>query len=251
MPIGRCAAIAAAALCAAQAQPSAAQDEWEFSLTPYLWIVGVEGNVGARPGRPPVNVDAEFDSIFDKLEGGFLGKAEARRGRFGAVVDLDYLSISGGDEIRVGDRIALSGEVELSTFDATIAGYYRAHQGERVTVDLFGGARLTSVEVDVTASLNDFDFSGDVSQDWWDPIVGMRLSGPIGGRFGLTGYADYGGFGVASDAVWQVYGALDYRLTRSIAMALGYRVYGVDFEDDPLDYDIRAGGPVIAARFSF
>lgn len=241
-----------AALLGALAATAPAAADWEFSITPYLWLPGLKGDVIAFPGRPPVGVDADFGDLFDRLTGAFMMKAEISNGRFSLLGDIDYLGIERAEQLVVQGVPLAGAAMDASTLDGTLALGYRVHDGERLDLDLVGGARYTSVEIDITAQLGPRAFSGGQDEQWVDPIIGLRGIYDIGGRSSVTFYGDVGGFGVSSDSVWQAYVGYNYRLTRMITASVGYRHYTVDFDGgDNFLYAVELGGPLVGLRFGF
>jgi hypothetical protein len=79
-----------------RAQETAATngDGWSFALTPYIWFASLKGEVATISGLPAVSVDAGFDDIIENADFAFIVAGEARRGRFGIIIDLNYLSLS-------------------------------------------------------------------------------------------------------------------------------------------------------------
>jgi len=89
----------------AAAVPAFADDqEWQFSVTPYLWLPTIEGNAGyqAPPsgGGDPVFSVGPTDSL-DLLNFGTLVGGTARKGNFSISSDLVYLSMSGESDGRL------------------------------------------------------------------------------------------------------------------------------------------------------
>jgi hypothetical protein len=80
------------------------------------------------------------------------------------------------------------------------------------------------------------------SKSWVDPFVGLR------GRLNLTdkvyfaARADVGGFGVASDITWNLFGALGYQLSERWSTELGWRHYSVDYQDGGFIFDAEMSG---------
>ncbi len=86
-----------------------------------------------------------------------------------------------------------------------------------------------------------------------DAIVGLRGHATFGDRFGVTGLADVGGFGIGSgaDLTWQVQGTLDYAFTERIIGRLGYRYMSIDYSDSDLAMDVNIYGPLIGLTWTF
>jgi hypothetical protein len=69
---------------------------WRLSISPYLWLAGMDGT-GGLAGRG-VEVHQSFGDILRHLKVGAMALSEVRRKRVGLIVDLLY--------IRVGDQQA-------------------------------------------------------------------------------------------------------------------------------------------------
>jgi hypothetical protein len=245
-------AAAAAILTAALASPALAQDDggWEVSVTPYLWLPSISGS-GQTGAGTPIDVETEFDEVFDSLSGAFVGKAEARYDRFGGLVDFQYLKVSGDSALVINNVPRLASEIEVESMGGTAALYYRAYASETVTFDLLAGVRYNAVDVEFDLARAGFPgVSRDLSVDLWDPIVGARATARVAERWSLTGYGDVGGGG-DSDAVWQVIGTVNYHASEHWLLHGGYRYYAVDVGDQGHELELRMHGPVLAATYRF
>ncbi len=84
------------------------------------------------------------------------------------------------------------------------------------------------------------------TQDWWDAIVGTRLTPPLGKHFSLNVRGDIGGFGLASDLTWQAFPYLNWQFTKWGSIQLGYRWIYADYETgsgrDRFQYDALSAG---------
>ena len=58
----------------------AADDGWEFTLSPYAWAAGLNGSVGI--GNVVSEVDLSFGDILENLDIGAMLHFEARKGRW-------------------------------------------------------------------------------------------------------------------------------------------------------------------------
>src|SRR3954453_21168285 len=66
-------------------------DEWHFAVTPYAWIVGLDGDVGVR--RLQSSVDLKPWEIVKHLQFGFMANARARKGPYGLGLDGIYAKL--------------------------------------------------------------------------------------------------------------------------------------------------------------
>jgi hypothetical protein len=67
--------------------PAPAGSEWTFTIAPYLWAAGLQGDIGLF-GRQPVHVDMSFGDIFDNLRFGGMVVGEAHNGTWDSSVTL-------------------------------------------------------------------------------------------------------------------------------------------------------------------
>lgn len=234
------------------------QDTWVFSIAPYLWAAGLQGDVGLF-GRQPVDIDMSFGDIFDNLRFGGMVVGEAHNGTWGILTDVVYVKIEVGETVErtvATVPIALTGNVQTSSFTGTIMGQYRLVAEPSATLDLMAGARIWSVDNDISLSLAAggpplLEFSGSDGDTWVDPMVGIKGRIDINPSWYLTGWGMVGGFDVGSEFSWDVLGAVGHQLTDRLSIVGGYRALGVDYQDDGFVYDIVQHGPVFGAVYRF
>jgi hypothetical protein len=238
--------LAALPLSRAEAEPYATG-----GVTPYIWIAGAKGEVHGKPGSPSVDVAASFDNLTDHLESGLMLEGDLRVGRVGGFVDLDIVKFSNARDVEVNQFVSAASDVDLRVVGGTVALFYHFGDSDLLAVDAVAGARITSTRMEARLQINNLPVGAKHNQQWWDPIIGVRTTVQLTDRIGLVAYGDYGGFGVNSDAVWQVYGAASFAFNNTFSISAGYRYYVVDFHKDELDYNVTTAGPLIGARFQF
>jgi hypothetical protein len=231
-------------------QPAEPEDEWVFTVAPYIWAAGLNGDV-AQFGLPEVDVDVSFGDILDHFDIGLMGAAEARYGRFSLATDLLWVKLSDNKGTPHG-ILADSVDATAETLMLTGAGAYSLIFEEGGNLDILAGARLWSITTDLDFKGGLLDgVSGSDSSTWVDPIVGLKGRFDIGSDFYLTGWGIVGGFGVSSEFMWDAMGALGYQFSDGFSMIAGYRGVGVDYHNDGFVYDIVQHGPIIGAVFRF
>jgi hypothetical protein len=238
------------ALSVVAATPTFAQEVsegWRVSLTPYLWLPGPSGDLGSRSSDTTI----DFPDALGHLTGAFLFKGEVQYDRFGVYGDAVFMKITRDREFDFNRLPTVKTETEISATGATLAGFYRVHDTARRSVDLIAGGRYNRVKVDVAAQASGPGVSRQASRSWMDPIVGVRGNQKFGEHSSITGYADYGGFGVNSTSVWQVYGTYNYQWTSHLVGSVGYRYYAVDLDKDDFSYDVGLSGPLIGLTYIF
>lgn len=221
-----------------------ADDDWSITLIPYGWAISMEGEVASIAALPTIDVDADFQDIFENLDSVLILAAEIKKGRVGLLADVNYLSLELGTETpgTLFDDV----DAETSSLIGGVYGTYRIVEGDGHSVDVLGGGRVWSVEttLDFQAGTLPAVRTSD-SKTWVDPIVGARGALDLTPNFGVTLLADVGGFGVSSDFSWQALATVDYRVNDWITGRLGYRHLAVDYEDGGFVYDVDISGPVI------
>ena len=230
--------------------PTAGRSGWTFTLTPYAWIAGLKGDVGTLSGFPPAEVDVSFSDIIQSTEIAAMLAGEARRGRWGLLLDLVYLDLS--EDAEGPEPFFGEAELQSTTLFATLSGAYRVLEKERVALDVLAGMRpwYLDTKLELSAGLLAARSTSD-TEGWVDPLVGARVSFALGGGFSVTGVADVGGFGVGSDISWQAIATLNYRLRDWLWLRAGYRHLEVDYEDGGFVYDVQMSGPILGAGLQF
>ena len=235
---------------AARADDVPTSDKWMFQLTPYLWLASLSGTVGVSQNLPTMSLDASFGDIFQNLDAGIMAIGTARKGRFVALTDISYVSLSADSD---GSTALLgSAHANAKSFNSTIEGGYQVVQSPHANVDLLGGLRVFSVQ-------NTIDFSGGIlsarsaesSDTWVDPVIGVNANAPLGSGFSLNGYFDFGGFGIDGDWTWQIYAGGAYDISDMIRAYAGYRYLDVHHENDGFIYDVSQQGPMLGLGIRF
>jgi hypothetical protein len=245
-------------IAAAQA-PRPSAGEWQFELTPYLWAAGMKGSVEAG-ALPRVNVDMSFSDIFDMLDFGAMAAFEARKGRFSILTDAIYMKVSAGASASrtgpgpIGATATASANLRIEQTMLAAALAYRVSEGP-TAVDVLGGARYNNIDAtaDIAGSFFALTASTKRSGDkgWTDPYVGVRIRHRLSDRWALSGYLDYGGFGVSSDSTWQAAAGGEYALSKTAALKFGYRELHIDYDKDGFVYDMKLRGAYIGVGIRF
>lgn len=249
---GRAAAWAASsafvlALCSTTASAQLSnKPEAHYTITPYLWLTGLNGTVGV--GRVESKVDLSAGDVLDMLEFGIMGSAEARKGPWMMAFDGIYAKLGAGRVVAIRGDTGAFDLTQHETIIQTMGGYTIAQ--ETWAVDFMGGFRYwnlsTSLDVDRTRRPSN-ERSG--SRQWVDATGGARLRWiPYEKvRFVLGGDAGGGG----SRDTWQAYSTLGYDFWRKWTLGVGYRVLGVDYDHDNFVFDTRTKGFLLGATYRF
>jgi hypothetical protein len=227
-------------------------NHWEYHLAPYAWLAGQTGNVATLPGLPPAEIDVDFwDDVLGNINGALFLVGEARKGRFGALFDLAYVDIE--DENATVGSLFSSVSSRTKSWIVSAAGFFRLAEGSDAWLDLVAGIRYWSVDSSLRLGaglLPAMEVSNQ--EDWVDPLVGVKGMTSLGhSRFFLSGGGAIGGFGAASDLMWDANVNLGYRWTETFSTTLGYRYLDVDYEKEDFLYDISQDGPLLGLSWRF
>lgn len=243
-------AASGAALCA---QASAAEP-WQFRLSPYAWLAGMKGRLGAGPGAPTAPIDVSPADVIDDIDAALMLTFDARKGRHGVFVDVFYADISSDAEL-LPPPIDLTARVGAESTVFTVAYQYEVYREGGTTAELLAGGRYWRSESVLGFAGGGGQFEGRrfrSRESWTDPLVGLKGRMPIGSsKFYLEGGASVGGFGVGSDLYYEGSALLAYQWTDAIALAAGYRYFDVEYDDDGFLYDVAQQGWQFGLSWSF
>ena len=255
-----------AASCTVMALPGIAQAEslaiageegggWRYSITPYLFLpFSTEGTAAVEAGDP-VSFQLDLGEVLDLLQGAASLRAEAWNGDFGLIGEVYYVNIADDASIDGGGPLGGSVDVDVDvkqTYWNFLAAYRFADgvnsAGHHYAFDVSGGLRWNSLTQDI-----DLDFSGvplpDQSlggtEQWWEPVVGIRGAVQVAEDWTLGARAEFAGFGVNGDDLqYTVLVGADWKAWERTSLKFGYQWYGIDFSTDDGDfaYDVDQNG---------
>jgi opacity protein-like surface antigen len=235
-------------------QPSSAveqptpSDKWQFATIGYIWFAGAKGETDVIGPVPPVGLDLRFHDVLKGFKFGFMGAAEARRGRIVVLGDLMYVHLGTHAGIDIRDQDFLDADLHSRTGAITLLGGYRVAEKGPVTVDLLAGGRLNYFKTSLRLEGPNRIAEGSVKQTWLDPIIAARARAPLGGKWSLTLYGDVGGIIAGSDVDWQAIATVNYNVSRKITVGAGWRYFKVNYDKGDFLYDIGQSGPILMFR---
>ncbi|HEX8915127.1 MAG TPA: hypothetical protein VF796_22440, partial [Humisphaera sp.] len=225
-----------------------------------LWIPAVNGTVTVR-GRelsPDQDTGDTFSDVTAKLNFALALRVEAQKGRFGLLVDAMYADVSATRDT------AADGEVELRTrallgdavaYYTLIAPPPGPQKFGTFRLDALGGARVTWLQLGLSAR----DFNVTQEHNIVDPIVGGRFELGLAEWLSLKARGDVGGFGISPGTTtqfsWNVDASLEFHLSDSVDLAIGYRWLHYNFGkgSGPAEFkfDTDMSGPTVALTVRF
>ncbi len=242
MKIGRKALAVASIVLATASAVIAQEDKWDFEVTPYLWLAGIDGDVTV--GGNKADIDMEFDDIFESVDAGGGLMATAQRGSFVIWGQYDYVGMD-SDKL---DNAPAGGSVQTDSFLGALAGGYQFQTPlEGFTIDLMGGVRYAwmNSEVEITGV-----GSGEDSVDIVDGIAVVRPMLRVAQKWRFDFLFDIGAGD--SDLVWEVQPSVQYQLCHSLGLRLGYRYLHYDVEGEAGNtFDAAFHGLILGASLLF
>lgn len=227
----------------------AQQSDWTYSVNIYAWIPGLDASIDTPLGE--LNSRTGGGDILDSLDMAFMGTFEARKNRWGLLIDGVYAKLSTSKDTPFG--LAYS-EGEVRTELSAISAYalYRSYDSERLKADIGLGLRVFDVNLDIGLDAGQVakDLSFGASETWVVPLIAGRFITPINEKWFAVAYFDYGQ-NSDDEITWQGVATIGYRFNDRWALQGGYRYMELEQEIGGLESDLSLSGPVIGLNIRF
>ena len=229
---------------------SVGEKDWNVSLTPYLWVAGLSANIGIPRDGNDVDVNQSFADVFGKLNFGFMGTLDVEHRRAVFIADLIYLNVGVNAEAKTDP--GFSAKVNFKQVVGTAMAGYRIIKRGPLFVDLLAGARLTSLNVDLTLenTLGQKLKTGFTSSKL-APLIGARANIPLGTKWGVGMYGDVGSIFGSSDIRWQLLGTLHRDLGKNWQALIGYRHMHLQRDRNDAKLKVDVNGPLVGIKYKF
>jgi hypothetical protein len=222
--------------------PNPSDQGWHFSISPYLWLPGLHGTLGAL--GHDASVHASFSDIFSNFSFALMGAFDPRYNRIVMPLDFMWIRLT-NDKASPFDILATSAKVKVNLDVLTQKIGYRVVDAEKFKVDALAGVRYwhagTTLDL-VSSVLPKTNFYS--SADWVDAIGGARIQVMLSPKLVLTIAGDAGGGGANSD--YQVAGLIGWKLKKMILQA-GYRYLTVNYRPGSTICDVTISGLILGA----
>jgi hypothetical protein len=246
--------------------------KWQFSLTPYLWLPSINGDLkfsippgsggtSDAGGSPDVKVGP--NDYLGALNFAMLLKGEVRKSDWAVFTDIIYLNLS-DQKGSVKSINGPGGAVEIPINADTsmgfsglcwqLAGSYTVAGSKSTTLDIVGGARYfglkASVDWQFDSPLSLFPGSGSLSErkDLLDAIVGVRGKVGFCKNWFIPYYLDVGTG--SSELTSQGLVGIGYSF-KCVDVLLTYRYLYYDQNDDKLLQNFSLSGPALGVNIRF
>ncbi len=216
-------------------------DGWNFRITPYLWMLGLDGTTAALGNDVPLKAD--FGDILDLLNVALSANMEFNNGKWFVVLDPMWASLEA--PIDTGGPIGGKVEIELLIIDALVGINLSEH------FDIYAGARYYDQDITIVPSMMPEIGLGD---DWTDFLLGIRVTGEIAEKWSFAGKLDAAVTGDSESAIYAQAMFLRH-IGDNKHFDIGYRYYDVDYESGSgltrFKWDVVQSGPVVGFSWNF
>ena len=233
-----------------------APEGWQVDIAPlYIWAATTDGNLAINGSRNiPVYLD--FADAKSKLAGAFALHAEARKGRWGVLADVNFIGLESDVNYTVPIVSApIAGTLTLDQVIFNGKMMYEVKPGTNFL--LVGGVRTYTMSPSA-------HFTGPAGSQLADINVRTTEVAGVGGfifrprlarKVLLLTQADIGG---GSAFTWSALGGIEFQIKPWIGLAAGYNALGVDTGNVPktgnvavrnLEYAVTRYGPVFSLTF--
>ena len=248
------------------------KDQWEFLVIAYFWTLGLTGESGI--GDNVSDFDITFLDLADELAFGLMGHFEAKRNKWGGLLDFMYSKLK--PEGSIPDPSGLqdiktTSDFKMFVFEAAavyevarwsfIRGAPRVPNPEPplVVLELLGGGRLWHLSLDVDLQNAPPPFPSQVSGDktWFDFMVGGRIKLLLDNGLHLAVRTDAGGFdlGFSSTFSWNLVASITYEFRNRISTGFAYRMLYDNYQDGSGDnrflFKTWMYGPAVFVGYHF
>lgn len=226
-----------------------AEDEWQFVVSPYLWMAGQSGDVATLPGAQPAEIDIEFEDIIEHLDTTFMGLFEARKDKLVLFSEIFYIDIE-TDKADTPRQLFSDTQYEQQMAGLTLGGGYRWNH-ENIFIDFIGGVRYWEVDNELRLDAGLLPAEDTRQREHWiDPILGLKSRWVLSDLWSITAWL-MSAVGGDSDSASDLFAGVNYLLSKDLSLSAGYRHQTVDYDKDGFLYDVEISGPLIGVSFVF
>jgi len=219
-------------------------EKWEWNLAPYVWAVGMKGDLTVKNLEVPLNL--KFGDVVENVNIGVMLHAEAKKNRWSIMTDIFYAKIN-QNEFPEQVLMDLNTEITITQKMIELGGAYTFTELNTFKMDFLLGARYFSLNTEIDAD----NLSAIViEENFIDPFVGVRFINHWN-KFSLGGRIDVGGFGVGSEVSYKYNVGAGYQFTELFKLDIGYQVYNPRYENNNQDliYDLASQGFILGGNF--
>ena len=236
---------------------------WGFRIGLMGWLPGIDGAVTLKGQEQEIDFPwTDWFDHLDKIDFALELWAQVRYEKW--YFELGGLRMVLGDSVPLlpVPPVAIDAELTMVVLRGTVGyEFYRKSTSTRSPFPclkgiVYAGVRYYSVDVEGTLRTPGAAVTVlDETQDWADPIVGVRGVYDLHRQWSLFADGDIGGFGVGSDFSWHLGGGVEWRPWKVFGIQLGWNHLDIDYSTGSganlFKFDIALSGPFMNFIFSF
>jgi hypothetical protein len=220
-----------------------AQDsgEWDWRIAPYLWTVNISGDLAA--GGVSQDLDVSFSDILDDFDVGGSLFLELGKDKHAVHVDYTYMRLKPDPTVMPSPPFPPDSQISSkTTINIFESAYNYRYDGAGGAGAIVLGVRYMDVEMKLTPTRLPQKVAGP---NWWDAFIGVKTHNAISTNWDFDFYATLGHGG--SELPWTIQGVFARRFSNDNRLALGIRVWGIDYRKDE---GLRGQRTVLDATFA-
>lgn len=229
-----------------ETQSKNTDNSWKFTVTPYLWMTSIKGDLTVINQNIPVDLNFSED-VISNLKMAAMVHAEAKKNKLSFMLDIFYAKL--GTDGQITGILNRTKNVKLRLKETMFEGGlgYTFAQTGGFSLDALVGLRYFNTNTNV--KINDLEIANkDIN--FLDPYVGVRFLNEWN-TWAIGGRADIGGFDIGSDYSYKINGLITYKFTNSFATSIGYQLYKPNYKKDKFEYNLANEGFLLGFTFGF
>lgn len=230
-------------------------EEWKHEFTPYVWMSDLKTTAGAGGSAASATSDMDFfDDLLPLVDAGWMHMYEGRKGNLSIMNEVVYMKVSEGVSA-TGPLAFVSASVK-GVFEQGTVDLMAGYTPDNSNTTFYGGLRYIFLGLDVDTSVSVVPpgavvkSNGQRSENWIDPVIGVRQIMPINEHMVATLKVDVGG-GLDSKFSSISTLGIKYALSDTLNLLAGYRYARIDKDDSDILFDQTAKGLLVGVGFEF
>lgn len=233
--------------------------EWNLRISPYFWFVNLKGTANRPPAPsnlpyfpPPTrDVDVSFKELSSSIKFAMMLNGEYRLKRISTFFNYASLILEGSAVTPLELILqGIEGRLEYHSGDISIG--YRAIKSEKWELDIYGGVKFVYFGISASTNIGGYaPIEGNRSENYVDPILGVRVIYRPIKRLDIGAYADLGGSFSDSEINNQIIASATFAVSRNFIITAGYRYWAINLTREDAIFSGAIYGWVTRIGFQF
>lgn len=212
-------------------------DSWDWKIAPYLWTVGINGDLAI--GDINQDIDVSFSDILSDFDGGGSIFSEFGKGNHAFHFDYTYIRLKPDPTALPTPPFPSDSTLSTKMTINIIEPAYNYRFDGLGSTTLVLGARYMDISMTLTPDITlpiplpELPFGIDpvkVGPSWWDYFVGIKTYNQISANWDFNFYGTIGEGD--SDLPWTLQAIFGRRFSNGNRLGLGVRVWSIDFSEN-------------------